>query len=109
MLTDPNALAAKAWEDAKRRFDNCPFGDCDAPDELAQAAIAAVYAPRLAELEADVARLRDALEVCAAELYAPYPECSCHIHPPCGDCADYGSIREAIDIARAALKDTRHD
>lgn len=92
MLTDPKALAAKAWEDA-----------CHGTDAENIAAIAAVYAPRLAELEAEVERLREALEVCAAELYAPDPECGCHICPPCKDCVDYGSIREAIDIARTAL------
>ena len=104
MLTDPNALAAKAAEHA---YCAGNLVTCDGYYEFdldaAQAAIAAVYAPRLAELEAEVARLRGALEVCAAELYAPDPACSCHIHPPCGDCTDYGSIREAIDFARTAL------
>lgn len=47
MMTDPNALAAKAWEDA-----------CHGTDAENIAAIAAVYAPRLAELDAEVERLR---------------------------------------------------
>ena len=79
-MTDPNALAAKAWEDA-----------CHGTDAENIAAIAAVYAPlveslsndgelltiawmdgahhsntahraRIAELEAEVERLREALE-----------------------------------------------
>ena len=101
MLTNPNALAKQAWEDAF----NAAMGDVVAgfSDERATAAIAAVYAPRLAELEAEVERLREALEVCVAELYAPDPACSCRIDPPCRDCIDYGAIREAIAVARAAL------
>ena len=67
MLTDPNALAAKAAEHA---YCAGNLVTCDGYYEFdldaAQAAIAAVYAPRLAELEAEVARLRGALEVCAA-------------------------------------------
>ena len=50
MLTDPNALAAKAWEDA-----------CHGTDAENIAAITAVYAPRISELEAEVERLREAL------------------------------------------------
>lgn len=55
-MTDPNALAAKAWEDAF----NAAMGDVVAgfSDERATAAIAAVYAPRIAELEEEVERLR---------------------------------------------------
>ena len=114
MLTDPNALAKQAWEDAERAGEDAYIEAVQtgvASSDIAmakgavaaQAAIAAVYAPRIAELEAEVKRLRDALEVCVAELYAPVPGCSCHISPPCADCVDYGSIREAIDIARTAL------
>ena len=114
MLTDPNALAKQAWEDAERAGEDAYIEAVQtgvASSDIAmakgavaaQAAIAAVYAPRIAELEAEVKRLRDALEVCVAELYAPVPGCSCHISPPCADCVDYGSIREAIAVARAAL------
>lgn len=59
MLTDPNALAAKAAEHA---YCAGNLVTCDGYYEFdldaAQAAIAAVYAPRLAELEAEVERLR---------------------------------------------------
>jgi hypothetical protein len=59
MLTDPNALAAKAAEHA---YSAGNLVTCDGYYEFnldaAQAAIAAVYAPRLAELEAEVERLR---------------------------------------------------
>lgn len=60
-MTDPNALAAKAWEDAF----NAAMGDVVAgfSDERATAAIAAVYAPRIAELEEEVERLREAPQI----------------------------------------------
>lgn len=56
------------------------------------------------ELLAENGRLRETLEMCLGELYAPDQNCSCHISAPCNDCADYGFIREAMDAARAALK-----
>ena len=58
-----------------------------------------------AEIIAENKRLREALELCLDELWAPQEGCSCHISPPCGDCVEYQSIREAIAVARAALKE----
>jgi hypothetical protein len=52
--------------------------------------------------------VRDTLEMSLGELYAPEPVCTCHINPPCRDCVDYGSTREAIkwgNKALAALKE----
>jgi hypothetical protein len=74
---------------------------------------------RTLELELAAARQRDALERRVRELeeagdklalrvlllrelgdgfeelvYAPEPNCSCHISPPCGDCVDYARVRE---------------
>jgi hypothetical protein len=52
--------------------------------------------------------VRDALEMRLGELYTPKPVCTCHIDPPCRDCVDYGSTREAIkwgNKALAALKE----
>ena len=48
--------------------------------------------------------LREALELCLNELFAPEGSCSCHISPPCNDCVEYSSIREAIAAGRAALE-----
>ena len=68
MTTDPNALAAKAWEDAR---------DARYSGGEPRAAIAAVYAPRLAELEKLVIALHAAL---AAH--------TCYGCPACpGDCS----------------------
>lgn len=71
MLTDPNALAAKAAEHA---YSAGNLVTCDGYYEFnldaAQAAIAAVYAPRLAELEAEVERLREALKDVASRANA---------------------------------------
>lgn len=33
----------------------------------------------------------------------PERNCSCHLAPPCGDCTDWGGLREAIEEAKAAL------
>lgn len=73
MPTDPNALAAKAWE-AIHRFDANAIPPGIRADEIA--AIAAVYAPRLAELEAEVERL--AVTVSAAEQRASQSEHRLH-------------------------------
>ncbi len=67
-------------------------------------------AARVIELEAENAELRkqadalaEALERAVGELYAPEPGCSCHISPPCSDCADYACIREVNALGYAAL------
>lgn len=33
----------------------------------------------------------------------PAANCSCHLSPPCGDCVDYGGIREALAAAKEAI------
>lgn len=58
---------------------------------------------QIAKLQADGDKLAGALEACRAEFFAPEPNCSWHISPPCGDCVDYASIREAGEFARQAL------
>lgn len=35
----------------------------------------------------------------------PAPNCSCHLSPPCGDCVEYGGLREAWAAATSALAD----
>jgi len=37
----------------------------------------------------------------------PDTNCSCHINPPCYDCADYGAIREAYEEACTIVEATR--
>lgn len=80
-MTNPNALAAKAWEDAERAGEDAYIEAVQtgvASSDIAmakgavaaQAAIAAVYAPRLAELEAEVERLREALKDVASRANA---------------------------------------
>jgi len=41
--------------------------------------------------------------------HPPAANCSCHLSPPCGDCTDYGGLREAIQEAEAALAAHEHD
>lgn len=43
---------------------------------------------------------RDALE----QFYAPEPNCSCHISPPCNDCVDYGAVREVLATVNRLLE-----
>jgi hypothetical protein len=40
------------------------------------------------------------------EITEPPPEsnCSCHLAPPCGDCVEYGALREALAMAEASIK-----
>ena len=108
-MTDEHEHAMKVWREADRAGEDAYVEAVETGTTAVEAheagnqAATAVIAADRAGLVAEVERLRGALEVCAAELYAPDPACSCHIHPPCGDCTDYGSIREAIDFARTAL------
>lgn len=37
----------------------------------------------------------------------PQANCSCHFSPPCGDCVDYGGLREALQLSRAALRQAK--
>ena len=70
MLTDPNALAAKAWEDAERAGEDAYIEAVQtgvASSDIAmakgavaaQAAIAAVYAPELERRDREIERLRE--------------------------------------------------
>lgn len=34
----------------------------------------------------------------------PDADCSCHIHPPCSDCVEYGFLREVISRAELEIK-----
>lgn len=34
----------------------------------------------------------------------PEPNCSCHLHPPCGDCEQYAGKREIMGTLRKALR-----
>lgn len=47
--------------------------------------------------------VREALEFLLEVTEPPERNCSCHLNPPCGDCVDYGAIRDAHAQARAAL------
>ena len=108
-MTNPDPL--EVWNEACQRSQdawyeigeqpNDPEGD--AQQRLTNQAAAAIIDQHYAPVIAEVERLREALEMALVELYAPEPNCSCHISPPCGDCVDYSSIREAADKARTAL------
>ena len=78
-MTNPNALAKQAWEIACGAYEDATSERDDlstremvlAGDAAAIPAIAAVYAPRLAELEAEVERLRDGLAGAIAAISDP--------------------------------------
>ncbi len=61
-----------------------------------------------AKLEHADARIRR-LEACIEDFLelteVPDANCSCHLAPPCGDCVEYGSIREVRALANALLKE----
>jgi len=50
-----------------------------------------------------IEQLEAVLEFVRESLYAPEPNCSCHISPPCQDCIDHSLTREILETARAAL------
>lgn len=61
-------------------------------------------------LDAVVLKARaDALETALRALLdctepPPDANCSCHIRPPCSDCVNYAALREALDLARTAMR-----
>lgn len=59
---------------------------------------AVVLKTRVDALEAALQALLDCTEI------PPDSNCSCHLHPPCGDCVEYGELRAALQLARTALR-----
>ena len=77
-------------------------------DPAVQRALVAL-ANRAGEDARRVAALREALVWLLDSYEPPYPNCRCHISPPCNDCMEYGALREAITTARAVLAETAPD
>jgi hypothetical protein len=48
--------------------------------------------------------LIDAFKWVLDEVIVPEPNCRCHISPPCNDCVNHASIREAIEYSRKIIK-----
>ena len=107
MLTDPNALAAKAAEHA---YSAGNLVTCDGYYEFdldaAQAAIAAVYAPRISELEAEIERLREALGEICRDSNPDWTEKRVY---PTDVLDDIHKIAVEAYYFRAALKEPSHD
>ena len=61
-----------------------------------------------AKLEHADTRIRR-LETCVEDFLklteVPDANCSCHLNPPCGDCVEYGGIRDVRGLANALLKE----
>ena len=38
---------------------------------------------------------------------APDPNCSCHIHPPCGDCVDFTMLRDLRERTEDTINELR--
>lgn len=65
-------------------------------------------AERLQKAEKQRDNLLAALELLLERMDLPPDQnCSCHISPPCNDCADYGGIREAIKWAERELAEAK--
>jgi predicted ABC-class ATPase len=67
-------------------------------------------ADRIVELERQNAELRKeksmalgVMQELIDRIEVPEPNCSCHLSPPCGDCVDYGGIRETVDAAETLI------
>lgn len=56
-------------------------------------------------LEARIRRLESCIEDFLALTEPPDANCSCHINPPCGDCVEYGGIRDVRKAANKLLKE----
>lgn len=87
-------------EAGNNKFDelsNNPLVQCS---DLAMQELSLVTAAqKLVEMRVDNIGLLEEL-VDFAESEIPSPSCSCHLSPPCNDCADFGGIRETIEVAK---------
>lgn len=59
---------------------------------------AVVLKTRVDALETALQALLD----CVGE--PPDANCSCHIAPPCSDCVEHAALREALGLARTAMR-----
>lgn len=57
---------------------------------------------RDAQWSAVVNELRNSLDIYANEIKVPERNCSCHLDPPCYDCTEFASLREAEDFRAKA-------
>lgn len=57
----------------------------------------------IAEQMAAAPSLMGAIERLLELIYVPDANCSCHVSAPCGDCVQYGGLREAESEARAVI------
>ena len=55
-------------------------------------------------LEAENIKLRGLLQDWLDNIDIPEANCSCHLSPPCGDCVEYGYIRDIAMATRKALE-----
>lgn len=60
---------------------------------------------RVAEVEVERDAARNCLEDFLELTEVPDPNCSCHVNPPCGDCVEYGGIRDVRKTANELLKE----
>lgn len=61
-------------------------------------------ATHIAELNDNQTALKTTLEMFLEVTDVPPDKhCTCHISPPCGDCVDNGYLRDAFELARAAI------
>lgn len=68
------------------------------PLEAADWIDAVVLKTRAEALETALQALLDCIET------PPDANCSCHIMPPCSDCVEHAALREALDLARTAMR-----
>lgn len=90
-------------------YDRCSIGPLceDCYDDIRRGVI---------ESDSTLSAARELLDAVAMFIeFAEEPpdrNCSCHIDPPCGDCVEYGGIRKAFELGRAAIlknkKDSEH-
>ena len=69
-----------------------------APLEAADWIDAVVLKTRVEALETALQALLGCIET------PPDANCSCHIAPPCSDCVEHAALREALDLARTAMR-----
>lgn len=102
-----------AWQYVAHNFDKPPY-EGDLAEEYGiypplgeSGPVAIVAGENNARLIAAAPDLLAACEAALEELYAPDVNCSCHVCPPCSDCVDYASTREAIETLKAAIAKAR--
>lgn len=94
------ALAAKGALSFEQEYEQ--FDELVSPEAVLE------LIERLEAAKRQWGKLQGALDLMLERIAEPpEPDCSCHLSPPCNDCVEFGGEREAFEVAKAAMKESK--